>query len=206
MKRIYEGYLKYAEKRLRGGPNARAMLYRSLAKLGLSAFEPGAKVVWTTGYCFPMAFYWPFGVVPFDFEYAGLYLAAAGRSSEILSASNNLGYPVDTCSAHRTAVGAEALGFFPHADLLISTTHFCDGKPKCNEVFQEKYDVPFPLFSDKDLSIARLLKVTETPTFIGVRFNKDGSQQKLFFKSGGFGNIAQFLAQMLQWFELSWEE
>jgi thiol-disulfide isomerase/thioredoxin len=71
------------------------------------------------------------------------------------------------------------------------------------DLFKKKYDVPFPLFSDKDLSITRLLEVTETPTFIGVRFNKDGSHQKLFFKSGGFGNIAQFLAQMLQWFELS---
>jgi benzoyl-CoA reductase/2-hydroxyglutaryl-CoA dehydratase subunit BcrC/BadD/HgdB len=28
---------------------------------------------------------------------------------------------------------------------LVSTTHFCDGKPKCNEIFREKYEVPFHL-------------------------------------------------------------
>jgi benzoyl-CoA reductase/2-hydroxyglutaryl-CoA dehydratase subunit BcrC/BadD/HgdB len=43
------------------------------------------------------------------------------------------------------ALGAQELGLFPHADLLVSTTDFCDGKPKCNEIFKEKYQVPFHL-------------------------------------------------------------
>jgi benzoyl-CoA reductase/2-hydroxyglutaryl-CoA dehydratase subunit BcrC/BadD/HgdB len=28
---------------------------------------------------------------------------------------------------------------------LVSTTDFCDGKPKCNEIFKEKFQVPFHL-------------------------------------------------------------
>lgn len=145
MRSICEGYKMYAEKRLGNGPNARAMLYREIACLGLSAFESGAKVVWTTSYALPMVLYQPFDVVPFDFEYAGLFLVAAGRDNESLESSNRLGYPVDTCSAHRMALGGEELGLFPRPDLLISTTHFCDGKPKSNEIFKEKYEVPFHL-------------------------------------------------------------
>ena len=145
MRSIYEGYIKYAEKRLDEGPNARAMLYKEIGRLGLEAFKPGAKVVWTTVYSLPTLLYQPFDVVPFDFEYGGLYLVAGARSADSLAASNRLGYAVDTCSAHRMALGAEVLGLYPHADLLISTTHFCDGKPKCNEIFKEKYGVPFHL-------------------------------------------------------------
>lgn len=145
MRSIYEGYLKYADQKLSCGPNARAMLYKAIARLGLSAFEAEARVVWTTGYSIPMVLYQPFDLVPFDFEYAAVDLVASGRAAQSLAASNRLGYPVDTCSAHRVALGAQALGFFPPADLLISTTHFCDGKPKCNEIFEERYHVPFHL-------------------------------------------------------------
>lgn len=145
MRKIYEGYLKYAEKKLAVDFNSRAMLYREVGRNGLAAFDPETKVVWTTCYCIPMVLYWPFEVVPFDFEYAGLHLSADGMAPECLGASNRLGYAVDTCSAHRMALGAEELGLLPNADLLISTTHFCDGKPKCNEIFKEKYKVPFYL-------------------------------------------------------------
>ena len=145
MRSIYEGYLKYADQKLSCGPNARAMLYKAIAGLGLSAFEAKARVVWTTGYSIPMVLYHPFGLVPFDFEYAAVDLVANGRAAQSLAASNRLGYPVDTCSAHRVALGAQALGLFPPPDLLISTTHFCDGKPKCNEIFEERYHVPFHL-------------------------------------------------------------
>ena len=145
MRRIYEGFNAYAEKKLAKGPDARAMLYQEIARRGLHAFKPGAKVVWTTAYALPMVLYQPFDLIPFDFEYAGSFLSAGGRAGESLETSNQLGYAVDTCSAHRMALGAEALGLFPHADLLISTTHFCDGKPKCNEIFKEKHGVPFYL-------------------------------------------------------------
>jgi len=145
MRSIYEGYLKYADQKLSCGPNARAMLYKAIAALGLSAFEAEARVVWTTGYSIPMVLYQPFDLVPFDFEYAAVDLVASGKAVQSLAASNRLGYPVDTCSAHRVALGAQALGLFPPADLLISTTHFCDGKPKCNEIFKEGYHVPFHL-------------------------------------------------------------
>ena len=134
MKRVYEGFINYANKGLAKGPNARAMLFQAVGRLGLKAFAPGAKVVWTTAYALPMVLYQPFDVVPFDFEFAGLDLVVGGKARECLGTSNRMGYPVDSCSAHRMALGGEELGLFPHADLLVSTTHFCDGKPKCNEV------------------------------------------------------------------------
>ena len=76
---------------------------------------------------------------------AGLTPVRMDAGSEESYTADRMGYAVDTCSAHRAALGAEELGLYPHADLLISTTHFCDGKPKCNEIFKEKYEMPFHL-------------------------------------------------------------
>lgn len=85
---------------------------------------------------------------------AGLTPVRMDAGSEESYTADRMGYAVDTCSAHRAALGAEELGLYPHADLLISTTHFCDGKPKCNEIFKEKYEIPFHLIDIPLRSIA----------------------------------------------------
>lgn len=65
--------------------------------------------------------------------------------------------------------------------------------------FREKYQVPFPLFSDQSRAISDLLKVTATPTFIGVKVNHEGSQERFYFKAGGFDEDALgFLAEILK--------
>ena len=43
------------------------------------------------------------------------------------------------------------------------------------DLFREKYSVVFPLFPDQDMSIARMLGVRGTPTFIGIKRNDDGN-------------------------------
>jgi thioredoxin-related protein len=66
------------------------------------------------------------------------------------------------------------------------------------EQYRERYHVPFPLFPDKQLEIAAKLCVSGTPTFIGVKVNGKGLQERFYFGEGGFQDTRKFLAEMIQ--------
>jgi len=64
------------------------------------------------------------------------------------------------------------------------------------ETFRQGYDIKFPLFSDMDLSIYKLLGGDGTPTFVACK--KEGGRKVIFFrKSGGFANPPQFFENLL---------
>jgi benzoyl-CoA reductase/2-hydroxyglutaryl-CoA dehydratase subunit BcrC/BadD/HgdB len=124
---------------------ARSLLFREIARQALAAFEREAPVVWTSAYAFPMEFINGLGLLPVDFEiYAGL-LSSANQSPHLLEAADSIGLPQDTCTIHRIAVGAASLEQLPKPDLLVSTTHYCDGKAKTNEIMASLYGVDYLL-------------------------------------------------------------
>jgi peroxiredoxin len=43
--------------------------------------------------------------------------------------------------------------------------------------FKEKYQVPFPLFSDQSMNACRALGVEATPTFIGIKGDEKGLRE-----------------------------
>jgi thiol-disulfide isomerase/thioredoxin len=59
-------------------------------------------------------------------------------------------------------------------------------------LFKNKYEVPFPLFPDKELKITNLLQVGETPTFIVIKTDTG----EFYSKSGPFEEVQEFLRQM----------
>lgn len=64
------------------------------------------------------------------------------------------------------------------------------------EIFRKNYAVPFPLFSDADFSIHRMVGEVRTPYFIVVKINPDGSHQVIFSKLGRMEGVDQFLASI----------
>lgn len=64
--------------------------------------------------------------------------------------------------------------------------------------FKEKYEVPFPLFSDKSTQIFNLLRARATPTFIGINLNENGSKEQFYFKEGGFEDSQKFLDEIVK--------
>ncbi len=65
-------------------------------------------------------------------------------------------------------------------------------------VFKKKYNVPFPLFSDGDFKLYKLLGEPRTPYFIGIRTNPDGTHRVFYSKLGAFESVDGFLDQMIK--------
>ena len=64
--------------------------------------------------------------------------------------------------------------------------------------FQKKYEVDFPLFSDEDLSIHKILGELRTPYFIGVKINRDGSNEVFYSRLGQFRDVDGFLKRIVE--------
>lgn len=63
-------------------------------------------------------------------------------------------------------------------------------------LFRETYKIPFPLFSDEDLSIARRLKVTGTPTFICFKIDGPGKTRSFYTHVGPMEETSSFLKKV----------
>ena len=61
------------------------------------------------------------------------------------------------------------------------------------EAFQKRYDIPFPLFPDRDFTLHKLLGETRTPYFIGVKIGPEGSHQVIHSRLGAFESVETFL-------------
>lgn len=65
-------------------------------------------------------------------------------------------------------------------------------------LFKKKYNVLFPLFSDGDFRIHKLLGEVRTPYFIGIKINPDRSHQVFFSKLGAIeGSEEKFLKEII---------
>lgn len=66
------------------------------------------------------------------------------------------------------------------------------------ETFKKKYKVPFPLFKDEDLAMARQMGVRRTPTFLAIRIGEDGRHDHVMFRPGRMETPARFLEELRQ--------
>ncbi len=142
LKSFYEQMKKSSEEEFQRRPRAWLMFGAQLASRMVRAFEEDAKVVWTTYYSFPMELLTAFDVAPFDFEVACNLPPGFDPSGcvSIMAEAEAKGYSIDLCSFHRLALGCYFLDYLPKADLLLTTSHFCDGKTKTNQIFAQFYD------------------------------------------------------------------
>jgi benzoyl-CoA reductase/2-hydroxyglutaryl-CoA dehydratase subunit BcrC/BadD/HgdB len=114
--------------------STRSLWMNEWSKLVLQAFEPDKKVVYASAYAFPLEILAAFDVVPFDFELASGMIGTSKMAVPTLLESEDRGYSPDVCSFHRIALGAFYIDHFPKPDLLLTTSFYCDGKTKTNEI------------------------------------------------------------------------
>jgi peroxiredoxin len=65
------------------------------------------------------------------------------------------------------------------------------------EVFKKTYDVPFPLFSDKDFAIHQACGEVRTPYYMVVKMNEDGTHQIVHTQLGDYPGAEKFLELVL---------
>ncbi len=65
------------------------------------------------------------------------------------------------------------------------------------EVYKKKYDVPFPLFPDKDFVIHQACGEVRTPYYLVVKINDDGTHQIVHAQLGDYPGAEKFLELIL---------
>jgi peroxiredoxin len=60
-------------------------------------------------------------------------------------------------------------------------------------IFKEKYNIPFPLFPDQDLSLHCSLGEVRTPYFFAIKIHQNGTHKVIYSKLGRFGDPKEFL-------------
>jgi peroxiredoxin len=70
------------------------------------------------------------------------------------------------------------------------------------EVYKKTYDVPFPLFPDKDFVIHQACGEVRTPYYMVVKMNEDGTHQIVHAQSGDYPGAERFLELVLNASEL----
>src|SRR5512139_358931 len=66
------------------------------------------------------------------------------------------------------------------------------------EVFKKTYEVPFPLFPDKDFVIHQACGEVRTPYFMVVKMNEDGTHQIVHSQLGDYPGAEPFLDVVLK--------
>jgi len=66
------------------------------------------------------------------------------------------------------------------------------------EVFKKTYQVPFPLFPDKDFAIHKACGEVRTPYFMVVKINEDGTHQIVHTQLGNYPGAEPFLELVLK--------
>jgi peroxiredoxin len=65
-------------------------------------------------------------------------------------------------------------------------------------VFKKTYNIPFPLFPDKDFTIHKACGEVRTPYFMVVKINEDGTHQIVHNQLGGYPGAEPFLELVLK--------
>jgi peroxiredoxin len=65
-------------------------------------------------------------------------------------------------------------------------------------IFKKTYNVPFPLFSDKDFSIHKAIGEVRTPYFVVIKISEDRTHQVVHSQLGNFPGAEPFLELILK--------
>jgi peroxiredoxin len=66
------------------------------------------------------------------------------------------------------------------------------------EVFKKTYDIPFPLFPDKDFTIHKACGEVRTPYFMVIKINENGTHQIVHTQLGDYPGAESFLELVLK--------
>jgi len=136
MRNNFQDIVNFLEPKLAKKPRGFDLCTKELAANMARAYDEDVTTVYVSGYAFPTELLWAFDVVPFDFEIACNILpeATSGNGSTIMVTSEKEGYSRDICSFDRLIIACMLQGMLPKGDLYITSSYYCHGKAKANEI------------------------------------------------------------------------
>jgi benzoyl-CoA reductase/2-hydroxyglutaryl-CoA dehydratase subunit BcrC/BadD/HgdB len=112
-----------------------------IARIGTRIFDDKWSIGWTTVFV-PYEILNSMSVSGMFIEFFGAMLAGTGMSSKYLDLSESNGFSTDSCSYHRTIIGAAMDGLLPEPDVLIGASIPCNGGVKAlkriGEIFNKE--------------------------------------------------------------------
>jgi len=103
------------------------------ARMLLNIYEHRGTANILSGFLVPAELLHAYGTSQMFTENLAATIAAAGYAKRTLEHAERLGFSRDGCSFHRATLGAGLLGILPRFDLIIATSHLCDGQNKALE-------------------------------------------------------------------------
>ncbi|MFX0179439.1 MAG: 2-hydroxyacyl-CoA dehydratase subunit D [Candidatus Hodarchaeota archaeon] len=112
-----------------------------IARLGTRIFDEKWSNGWTTVFV-PYEILNSMNVSGMFVEFFGAMLSGAGLSRKYFELAESKGYSTDSCSYHRTIIGAAMDGLIPEPDVLIAASIPCNGGVKAlkriGEIFNKE--------------------------------------------------------------------
>jgi len=112
-----------------------------IARLGTRIFDENWANGWTTVFV-PYEILNSMNVSGMFVEFFGAMLSGAGLSRKYFELAESKGYSTDSCSYHRTIIGAAMDGLIPEPDVLIGASIPCNGGVKAlkriGEIFNKE--------------------------------------------------------------------
>jgi benzoyl-CoA reductase/2-hydroxyglutaryl-CoA dehydratase subunit BcrC/BadD/HgdB len=127
--------------KLDANTTARRKFVYEIARIGARLFDDKWSIGWTTVFV-PYEILTSMSVSGMFVEFFGAMLAGSGMSSKYLDLSESKGFSTDSCSYHRTIIGAAMDGLLPKPDVLIGASIPCNGGVKAlkriGEIFNKE--------------------------------------------------------------------
>lgn len=115
--------------KLEAKSTARRKFVYEIARIGTRIFDDNWSIGWTTVFV-PYEILTSMSVSGMFVEFFGAMLSGTGMASKYLDISESKGYSTDSCSYHRTIIGAAMDGLLPEPDVLIGASIPCNGGVK----------------------------------------------------------------------------
>ncbi|MEJ5349648.1 MAG: acyl-CoA dehydratase activase [Desulfosoma sp.] len=96
-----------------------------------------------SGFLVPAELLHAYETAPMFTENLGAILAGAGYGGRCLQTAEMHGYSPDVCSFHRATLGGVLAGYLPRFQLVVATSHVCDGQSKTLEEIARLLEAEF---------------------------------------------------------------
>jgi len=179
------------KKKLETKVTARRRFIYEISRIGSRIFDENWSIGWTTVFV-PYEILNSMNVSGMFIEFFGAMLSGTGLSQKYIEIAEGKGFSTDSCSYHRSIIGAAMDGLIPEPDILIGASIPCNGGVKAlkriGEIFHKDVfilNIPIEITNDSiDYLVEQyeqMIEYIETET--GRKLDKNRLKQTIKYNN-----------------------